>query len=103
MDINRKCAAESESQFSLSRAGLHTVERENSKLPSVNRKLQAMNANHAFASCQVARVPRSILRTLAFIIAGAPSLLLAQYSEMKMGEYLHYAVVAANGGIYAGI
>jgi hypothetical protein len=27
----------------------------------------------------------------------------AQYSEIKMGEYLHYALAAANGGVYAGI
>ena len=44
-----------------------------------------------------------MVRTLALIIAGAPVLALAQYSETKMGEYLHYAVVAANGGVYAGI
>src|ERR1035441_6607819 len=62
-----------------------------------------MKANRAFAFRQFARMPRSILRTLAFIIAGAPVLVLAQYSEIKMGEYLHYAVVAANGGVYAGI
>ena len=36
-------------------------------------------------------------------LSGAPALLLAQYSEIKMGEYLHYAVAAANGGVYAGI
>ena len=46
---------------------------------------------------------RTLLRGFAFIIAGAPALLLAQYSEIKMGEYLHYAVAAANGGVYAGI
>ena len=27
----------------------------------------------------------------------------AQYAETKMGEYLHYALAAANGGVYAGI
>jgi probable HAF family extracellular repeat protein len=46
---------------------------------------------------------RTILRTLAFINGGAPVLVLAQYSEIKMGEYLHYAVAAANGGVYAGV
>jgi probable HAF family extracellular repeat protein len=44
-----------------------------------------------------------IFRALAFINAGVPALALAQFSEIKMGEYLHYAVVAANGGVYAGI
>ena len=63
----------------------------------------AIEANHSFAFRQFARMRRTILRTLAFIIAGAPVLLLAQYSEIKMGEYLHYAVAAANGGVYAGI
>ncbi len=46
---------------------------------------------------------RASFRSLALIIAGAPALLLAQYSEIRMGEYLHYAVAAANGGVYAGI
>ena len=46
---------------------------------------------------------RAILPTLALIIAGAPALAPAQYTETKMGEYLHYAVAAANGGVYAGI
>jgi hypothetical protein len=62
-----------------------------------------MKTNCSFAIRQVARMRRILLRTLAFIIAGAPALLLAQYSEIKMGEYLHYAVAAANGGVYAGI
>ena len=50
-----------------------------------------------------AQMRRTLLRALAFIIVGAPVLLPAQYSEIKMGEYLHYAVAAANGGVYAGI
>jgi uncharacterized membrane protein len=62
-----------------------------------------MKTNRSFASRQVARTSRNIIRALAFVIAGAPALLQAQYSEIKMGEYLHYAVVAANGGVYAGI
>jgi probable HAF family extracellular repeat protein len=44
-----------------------------------------------------------MLRSLAAIIAGVPALVSAQYSEIKMGEYLHYAFAAANGGVYAGI
>jgi probable HAF family extracellular repeat protein len=66
-------------------------------------KYSAMKANRAIAFGRLARMRRTILGTLAFIIAGAPAPLLAQYSEIKMGEYLHYAVAAANGGVYAGI
>jgi probable HAF family extracellular repeat protein len=62
-----------------------------------------MNANRFSSFRRLARMPRTLLRCLAFVIAGAPALLQAQYSEIKMGEYLHYAVVAANGGVYAGI
>ena len=62
-----------------------------------------MKANHSFIIHRAARMRRANLRSLALIIAGAPALLLAQYSEIKMGEYLHYAVAAANGGVYAGI
>ncbi|MGO8700209.1 MAG: hypothetical protein ACLQVY_21170 [Limisphaerales bacterium] len=63
-----------------------------------------MKSNHAFAFRQLTRMRRIILRSLVFIIiTGAPALLLAQYSETKMGEYLHYAVTAADGGVYAGI
>jgi len=53
---------------------------------------------------RAARMRRSLLGALApiIIMAGTPALL-AQYSEIKMGEYLHYAVAAANGGVYAGI
>ena len=39
----------------------------------------------------------------AAIVAGVPALVPAQYSEIKLGEYLHYAFTAANGGVYAGI
>src|SRR3974377_1483311 len=42
-------------------------------------------------------------RSLTALIAGSPALVSAQYSEIKMGEYLHYAYAAANGGVYAGI
>jgi hypothetical protein len=62
-----------------------------------------MKANCSFAIRQLTWRRRIILHSLAFIIAAAPALLLAQYSEIKMGEYLHYAVAAANGGVYAGI
>ena len=62
-----------------------------------------MKTNHFIALRQPARMWRKLLRSLVLIIAGAPALLLAQYSENKMGEYLHYAFAAANGGIYAGI
>ena len=44
-----------------------------------------------------------ILCMLAFIAVASPRLLQAQYSEIKMGEYLNYATAAANGGVYAGI
>ena len=46
---------------------------------------------------------RTLLRSLAFMMAGAPALLPAQFAQIKMGAYLHYAVAAANGGVYAGI
>src|SRR3974390_2254602 len=72
-------------------------------LPIFKPKLQAMKANRPFAFRQLARIRRTLLRTLVFINAGAPLLVLAQFSEIKMGEYLHYAVAAANGGAYAGI
>jgi len=63
-----------------------------------------MKTDYSFACRQFARMRRTLLRTLALFVAGAPALLLAaQYSEIKMGEYLHYAVAAANGGVYAGI
>ena len=46
---------------------------------------------------------RKTLCGLGAIVAVTPALMSAQYSEIKMGEYLHYAVAAANGGVYAGI
>ena len=60
-----------------------------------------MKTNRTVVSRQLARLRRAILRTLAFINAGGPLLVLAQYSEIKMGEYLNYATAAANGGVYA--
>jgi probable HAF family extracellular repeat protein len=62
-----------------------------------------MKTNRTFAFCQLTRMRRTIFLTLALINASAPVLVLAQISEIKMGEYLHYAVAAANGGVYAGI
>jgi len=62
-----------------------------------------MKATNAFPFRKLARMRRILLRTLAFINACAPVLVPAQYSEIKMGEYLHYAVAAANGGVYGGI
>src|ERR1700676_4535559 len=62
-----------------------------------------MKTNHSSTCRQFARVRRPLPPPLALFIAVAPALLLAQYSQIKMGEYLHYAVAAANGGVYAGI
>src|SRR6516225_952212 len=44
-----------------------------------------------------------MLHSFSAIVAIVPALASAQYSEIKMGEYLHYAYAAANGGVYAGI
>lgn len=62
-----------------------------------------MKANSFFAPRWLTGMRRTVLRTFAFIYACAPVLVLAQISEIKMGEYLHYAVAAANDGVYAGI
>jgi probable HAF family extracellular repeat protein len=62
-----------------------------------------MKTHGTFVFRQLARLQHSIFRTLVFICVGVPVLALAQYSEIKMGEYLHYAYMAANGGVYAGI
>jgi probable HAF family extracellular repeat protein len=62
-----------------------------------------MKTNRSFAFRPLARMRRTILCAHALIPASVPVLALAQYSEIKMGEYLHYAVAAANGGVYAGI
>src|SRR5271165_4349934 len=70
---------------------------------SAKPKLPTMKTNYSFTFRQVARMRRTLFRTLALLIVGAPALLLAQYSEIKMGEYLHYASAAAKGGVYAGI
>src|ERR1039457_3137071 len=46
---------------------------------------------------------RTLLRALAFIIAGTPALLLAQYSETNIpGGYNISPAAAATGGIFAG-
>ena len=62
-----------------------------------------MKTNYSFAYRQVARMRRNLLRTFTFIIAGTPSLLLAQYSETNMsGGYNISPTAAATGGIFAG-
>jgi probable HAF family extracellular repeat protein len=62
-----------------------------------------MKTNSAFTFRQIARMRRTLLRTLAFIIVGTPVLLLAQYSETNMlGGYNISPTAAANGGIFAG-
>ena len=53
---------------------------------------------------------RSVLKGLLRVIIGSltllslisPSLLIAQYTERKIGEYDNFAVAATNGRIYAG-
>ncbi len=53
---------------------------------------------------------RSVLDGLVRVIVGSltllplvsPALLLAQYTETKIGEYLNYAEAATNGSVYAG-
>ena len=62
-----------------------------------------MKTNPCINSRVLARMWRTILRTFAFLIAGAPALLPAQYSETNMlGGYNISPTVAANGGIFAG-
>jgi probable HAF family extracellular repeat protein len=57
----------------------------------------------SFTVRQVDRMRRTLLRSLAFIIAGAPALVLAQYSETNMlGGYNTSPTAAATGGIFAG-
>jgi hypothetical protein len=46
---------------------------------------------------------RRILCIFTAIVAGAPAMASAQYSEIKMGYARLYAFAAANGGVYAGI
>ena len=54
--------------------------------------------------CALRRFMRLGVRcSVAAICAGAPVPASAQYAEIKMGEYLHSAAAAANGGVYAGI
>ncbi len=66
-------------------------------------KFLTLKANRTLAFSPLAWLRRLVFRLLAFLTVGAPVLGLAQYSEIKMGEYLHYPVAAANGGVYAGI
>ena len=46
---------------------------------------------------------RGLLCGLVATVVGAAAPGSAQYSEIHMGEYLHYAFAAANGGVYGGI
>lgn len=51
----------------------------------------------------VNRLLTGVVGPLALLGAvSLPSLVLAQYSETKIGEYLNYAVAATNGSVYAG-
>ncbi len=62
-----------------------------------------MKMNGSFTCRRVVRVRRIFLCTLAFLIAGAPARLLAQYSETNMlGGYNISPSAAANGGFFAG-
>ena len=57
----------------------------------------------SFTVRRVVRMRRILLRTLAFLIAGAPVLLPAQYSETNMlGGYNISPTAAASSGIFAG-
>jgi probable HAF family extracellular repeat protein len=67
-------------------------------------KLLYLKRNYVPFILPLARMRRGIFSSLLLIIsAGAPISVTAQFSEIKMGEYLHYATAAANGGVYAGI
>jgi probable HAF family extracellular repeat protein len=73
------------------------------RLQSVEPKNQAMKTNRSLNSRQILRMPRAILCMLAALIAGAPAVLLAQYSETNMlGGYNISPTAAASGGIFAG-
>jgi probable HAF family extracellular repeat protein len=62
-----------------------------------------MKTNCSFSLRRPARMRRIFLRSLVFIAAGAPALLLAQYSEKNFpGGYNISPAAAASGGIFAG-
>ena len=62
-----------------------------------------MNTDRSLPSRRPAKIPRTILYTLVLLIAGAPALLPAQYSETTMlGGYNISPTAAANGGVFAG-
>jgi len=62
-----------------------------------------MKTNRFIAFSRLARMRRTVLRTLGFIIAGAPALLLGQYSETNiLGGYNVAPTAAGNGGVFAG-
>jgi hypothetical protein len=50
----------------------------------------------------VYRFTRFIVGSLALFLAGSPSILQAQYTDAKIGEYLNYALAATNGSVYVG-
>jgi probable HAF family extracellular repeat protein len=50
----------------------------------------------------VLRFSRVIVGSLALFLAGSPSILQAQYSDAKIGEYLNYALADTNGSVYVG-
>ncbi len=50
----------------------------------------------------VCRFLRFIVGSLALFLAGSPSILQAQYTDAKIGEYLNYALAATNGSVYVG-
>lgn len=68
------------------------------KLQVLHQKLIRTSQTHCILSWW-----RAIVCVLALMSVGAPVLVHAQFSEIEMGEYLHYAYAAANGGVYAGI
>jgi probable HAF family extracellular repeat protein len=62
-----------------------------------------MKANYSSTARPLARMRCTVLGVLTSMIAGAPALLLAQYSETTMlGGYNVAPTAAANGGIFAG-
>ena len=45
---------------------------------------------------------RVVTGSFTFLVLLSPSLVMAQYTESKIGEYLNFAVAATNGSVYAG-
>jgi len=63
---------------------------------NVNEHFTTMKTYHDLPSHQLDRTRKTIILALALFLASASVLVSAQYSEIKMGEYLHDAVAAAN-------